>query len=458
MLVGHILIQILPDLWWTARSRALKHLCQPPFPKSLGTSSTQLIILCTMPKRKMTDDDILVDLARRESELALQRDKAMVKRAMENYPHCCELLVRTLRSHGFDLSLETQKSSAGSSNHLPMSRQAAAQAARLEKIKANTHATALREMEEDDNKDWVPTKYWTLDSLSVTLLVSHVLSPLEPQAFSPANLRAMKKHGQAAASRVLLVQMCEFTTGADGGFELVGPLRYWPYLQQVLSARSVQRGRRAQALILPPSWDATDGIFDLDCSGQCVILRNRYTSSCCTIPAQDLAPFQALDDFFIKDNFSETKAVLKSHLNPAHPGLVCSRFLPNFIVNESIVIPSPPRIALSRTKTMKTIQDIEKFTHVTPTKPKAVQAGPVPLQAPASAAADADEVTPEKQLQGSLGWRCPGMGASAGKGQPAEDDEAEESAGDEGQPPAAAAAGKVVMDDTNALPPPPAEA
>ena len=117
--------------------------------------------------------------------------------------------------------------------------------------------------EEEDNRDWVRTKYRILESLSVTLLMSYVLVPVEPQSFSGANLRSMKKYGQSASSKLSLLTLVEYTTGCDGGFELVGPLRYWPYLQGVLRVKSEQRGRRGMLLVLPAKWDATDGVYIL---------------------------------------------------------------------------------------------------------------------------------------------------------------------------------------------------
>ena len=189
------------------------------------------MVVEAMGKRKLCAEDELVDLAHREDELSLARHRAIIRNVTDSDPRAVDLVIRTLRAHDFPLSLEIP--SGASSRLVPMSRSARAQAARVEKLKQTTHAAASKEMEEEDNRDWVPTKCWTLGSLSVTLLVSHVLQPVEPQAFSAANLRSMKKHGQSVSSKLGLLRLVEYTTGCDGGFELVGCLRYWPYLQCV---------------------------------------------------------------------------------------------------------------------------------------------------------------------------------------------------------------------------------
>ena len=134
-----------------------------------------------MVKRRLCAEEELVDLARRENELSLARHRAMIRNVTDSDPRAVDLVIRTLRAHNFPLSLEIP--SATSSALLPMSRSARAQAARVEKLKQATHAAASKEMDEEDNRDWVPTKYWTLESLSVTLLISHVLAPVEPQEF-----------------------------------------------------------------------------------------------------------------------------------------------------------------------------------------------------------------------------------------------------------------------------------
>lgn len=151
-----------------------------------------------MPKRKMSAEEELVDLARRSSEIAAAKDKAIIKQVMERSPAAVEMIMRCLRSNGVDLTLSVQEQSPPEKT--PKSRRAAAQEERLNKLKRTTHAAAAEEAKMDSN--WIPTKYWTMDSLSVNLMISDVLAIVEPFALSAANLRASKCRGQPVTSLV----------------------------------------------------------------------------------------------------------------------------------------------------------------------------------------------------------------------------------------------------------------
>jgi len=83
-----------------------------------------------MGKRKLCAEDELVDLARRENELSLAQQRAMIQNVTDSDPRAVDLVIRTLRAHNFPLSLEIP--SGASSRLLPRSRSALAQAARVE--------------------------------------------------------------------------------------------------------------------------------------------------------------------------------------------------------------------------------------------------------------------------------------------------------------------------------------
>ena len=86
-----------------------------------------------MGKRKLCNEEALVDLARRENELRLARHRALIHNITHTDPRAVDLIIRTLRAHNFQLSLEMP--SGVSSLHGPMSRSALAQAARVDKLK-----------------------------------------------------------------------------------------------------------------------------------------------------------------------------------------------------------------------------------------------------------------------------------------------------------------------------------
>ena len=112
--------------------------------------SQEIVLVEAMGKRKLCVEEELVDLARRENELSLARNRAMIRNVTDSDPRAVELIIRTLRAHNFPLSLEMP--SGASSRPVPMSRSARAQAARVEKLKQTTHSTASKEMEEEENR------------------------------------------------------------------------------------------------------------------------------------------------------------------------------------------------------------------------------------------------------------------------------------------------------------------
>ena len=421
--------------------------------------SQDIVLVEAMVKRKLCNDEALVDLARREDELCLARHRAMIHNITYADPRAVDLIIRTLRAHNFTLTLE--KPSGASSLNGAMSRSALAQAARVEKLKLTTHAAATKEMEEKDNKDWVPTKYWTLESLSVTLLISHVLAQVEPQAFSGANLRSMKKYGQAASSKLGLLVLVEYTTGCDGGFELVGPLRYWPYLQSVLRVKSEQRGRRGMLLVLPADWDGKDGVYGLIVEPGTVSTENPSTKKKVVIPALDLPRFDDESDLYIKDNYSETRATIRSRTDVAHGGVPCARYLPEFIAQPCYRLPAPPRIALSRNRSLKMLED---GSATTPPKNKVETALALGSGSPASPFANPEKDTADSAPANTL---SPGVGSSSGaekadkeldgkdKAEEEEKDSRPEETESQGNQSDKMEQGKGEFDDSCQVPPPP---
>lgn len=98
----------------------------------------------------------------------------------------------------------------------------------------------------------IPYECATIGDLQLQLLISGLLAYIEPIALSVANLRDLFACGDDNAMKVIASQLIEYATGCAGDFQLVTPLRSWVFLRSFLRARSLQRGRRAANLQLPP--------------------------------------------------------------------------------------------------------------------------------------------------------------------------------------------------------------
>lgn len=307
----------------------------------------------TMPKRKLSIDEQLADLALRQSELNQARDRAIVVRCMNKTPSCVSLLVSTLKNNGHDVTPpKPGEKTISTDTGGPKSRSRAAQQERLERLRESSHAAAQKEMQQPENNDWIPSKYWTLDSLSQTLLIDKLLSFVQPFSLSPANLRSVKERGESMTTKENLCKLLEFETGKPGDTELHGPLRYWPYLQQLLKACSAQRGSRSANLKLPADWEAF-GVYTVVVDRAELCITNRFTGHRAPVPRDKIPSCEDRSELYIDWNWSEVRATLKSRSDPASPGFRCSLALPDVVVGKDIVLPAPPRQALARGSTPK---------------------------------------------------------------------------------------------------------
>ena len=110
-------------------------------------------------------------------------------------------------------------------------------------------------------------------------------------------------------------------------------------------------------LSLPVDWDGKDGVYRLIVEPGTVRIENLSTKIKVVIPTLDLPRFDDESDLFIKHNYSESRATICSKTDIAHGGVLCSRYLPEFIARHGFRIPCPPRIALSRNMTLRMLED-----------------------------------------------------------------------------------------------------
>jgi hypothetical protein len=316
----------------------------------VGCSPERVQACLGMPRpKKLQSDAELADLNIRSTELSRARDKAIVKHVMDTWSESIELMMRTLRHHGYDVSGKTVRTDADAdTSQGPKSRRALAVEKRVQRAREQSHAAAAAEMSKSENADWVPTKYWNLDALSVVLLITAVLSKVEGRALSAANLRSMKgPKGQSPVTKVNLCKIVEYVTGICSDVELVGPLRYWPYLIAVLQARAKMRGSRGMSMPLPPDWD-TFGVYSVKFVDGKVYVSNDTTGKSTALPASCVPPFGAAEDLYIVSNWSETRATLKSKAAPEHAGVILHQYLPDLVCDHAVAMPAPCRTALSR--------------------------------------------------------------------------------------------------------------
>ena len=147
-------------------SSTVHHPCRSPFTMSMPAKRS----------RKAAQQE----LARRSAEDRLRLDRAVVKHWLNADESVPGKIVQHLEALGYDTSLDNiSKERAQPELNEHSSTRSKAQSERLERLKQTTHAAAKKEME-GDARDYVPDKYETIGCLSLALLISHILSAVEP--------------------------------------------------------------------------------------------------------------------------------------------------------------------------------------------------------------------------------------------------------------------------------------
>lgn len=179
----------------------------------------------------------------------------------------------------------------------------------------------------DMAQSWCSTK---LTSYSIVLL-SSVLSHLEPSCLSHHALKAIVRRGQRKESQEALVRIVEFTTGLAPNWSATGAYKKNKVLYEYFTAVHLARGRRAKEMVLPVRWE-TFGVYSLRTSGKNIYLAQKWVGEEVEIPAKIVKMLGGgIVDIRIESNWSETQAFLSSPKGP-NTHLVML-LLPNHIVN-----------------------------------------------------------------------------------------------------------------------------
>ena len=120
-----------------------------------------------MGKRSATS---ISDLVVQQSEASLALDRAVIKHIVDNKVESVDLILRTLRAHGYETSSAVFEDQVDA-NAKPLSKQKASQAARFQVLRSTSHAATKIEAEQDGNKEWIPSKYRCMKDFSLTMLI-----------------------------------------------------------------------------------------------------------------------------------------------------------------------------------------------------------------------------------------------------------------------------------------------
>ena len=270
-----------------------------------------------MVRKAATPAELVANLHRRASELESKIGKGLVAQAMKLHPWAIAELVSKLEG----LELITVNETGGKIVKIPekitaapLSFQAQAVADRRSPMKQQKALTNGDDAASDIPEcDQIPSKYWSLDQLSPSLMSTKLLSSLEPAALSTHNLKLINVKGKTLWNRQQHMRLFEFLTGMTPDSGLAGMMRSWPHLQQLAIARNEARGRRGRDITLPCDFDQPSlGLYRIIPQDGAIEVHHRFTSAVKAFAVDECPPFTTPDDLHIDQSWSELRAALAS--------------------------------------------------------------------------------------------------------------------------------------------------
>ena len=120
--------------------------------------------------------------------------------------------------------------------------------------KSQTGQLMLTDVADAGITDPVPSRYWEMAGLSVTLLMVRV-HKCSKTVLSMTNLRALVTWGKGKDNRGVFLEILEFCTGwITGEFKLTGEFRDFAKVDATIVEACEKRPGRAAQLALPPDW------------------------------------------------------------------------------------------------------------------------------------------------------------------------------------------------------------
>lgn len=249
---------------------------------------------------KLSAAEQAANYQRRARELCLKAERKELDQLLNKHPHLATALLQEAKNLGYSMKDEVfQGETPSLMRAATLAKQKSAKAPSplaLEDIHAGGPGQA---------QDTVPTKYWTMGSLSVQLLSKRILATMEPVALSMANLRSMSLRGNGDHGKAELMKIIEFMTGLSPDTPLTGELRNWTNLEGMMVQKNIGHGRRARDMKLPPDWKEA-GAFRLEVVDSGLTIHHNFTKDQVHLEAESLDG-QA-EDFILEMNWSESRA------------------------------------------------------------------------------------------------------------------------------------------------------
>ena len=235
------------------------------------------------PKRKLSYEEESAQLARRSLSLQNQGKRKWIEYVMSQRLDLVPALVQCLSQHGVtEGTLPRSVGARGSEAGTPASSEGGASSAATPPVvvpsglhaavaqpvpqAAAAPAAAATSNENARSLEYIPRQYQTYGALTIPYLVP-MLNAISPTTLSPSALKALIPRGKKQLKKPDLLRLLEFTVDIRPCEDVPLELRSMARMLEHLSQRSMQAGRRARDLVLPPQWPLC-GHFTLQRSGR----------------------------------------------------------------------------------------------------------------------------------------------------------------------------------------------
>lgn len=286
--------------------------------------------------RSLVGDEQAANLERRAVEIRQKQALKEIQAVLRAHPHLSLDIVQYIRGLGLQATDSTGTKSKPS---LVTEGQAARKTALKRKqddIASEIHA----DFQDMDPKELVPPDALTFSALKLSMLQTHVLARLEPNALSVANVRNAYGKGHGGAIKTTCLNLLQMATGLDPDTPIVGKMRIWENLWDFLAKLNKERGRRLADETLPIDFE-TRGLYDILVTADGIAIRHRFTGETRSL-SSSLPPGAHWKDMELLYNFSDTRAALASKTNLFAP----LQFGQLFTMSPTPLLPALPAPAL----------------------------------------------------------------------------------------------------------------
>jgi hypothetical protein len=289
-----------------------------------------------MTRTTRTEEEEVENLHRRASELKQKISVNLVIQAVRIHPSCAVDLISKLEAIGIVTTVDKKKKvKPSTSDEAILSFQAKAHVRRKRTFAHVAPADGDDDVHVNDGittEDVIPSKYWTLGTISPLSQGSQLLTPAEPALLTKENLSRINVRGKKLQNIEHHNRLAEFMSGMPMDFKLVGIYRSWEVLRRRFLDNAAARCRVTSRTTLPIDYNKPgSGLYDIAKGTKIdeVIVTHNLTGEDKIFPRSHLPYHRTIKELYIANNWSELRACLSSTVD-ANDGKDDVVLLPSF--------------------------------------------------------------------------------------------------------------------------------